>query len=151
MARVVIGRLGPNGQVHSAPRSAPRSPPAPHALTHGDEVLGGGEQIMGYQDGYPIVLRRPRGRYVMDGSGAVRFEHDLGPKAAEAATSLREGVDALRDGLKEIRTTIQDLRKPAARTALTVAGVVGVGIVVASIVYLIAQREKSKKKKKNRD
>ena len=129
MDRIVVGNV-------RAGRIA-RLPPRPPPTMAFQDTLGGGEQVVGYRDGYPVVVRKPRGKYVYDvQTGAVKFEHELGPNAQEAANKIEAS-------LQHLQETVKSLQKPAQKTAVIVAGTVAVGLVVAAVVYYMAKNRQS--------
>ncbi len=100
------------------------------------------ETTVGSINGVPVVLKpKPRGRYVLDAqTGAIQFEHDIGPRAAQAMDKVEAALKNLELGLDSMRETVAGLRSPVRQTALVVGGLVAVGLVAGAVSYYFAQR-----------
>jgi len=121
MQRVVIGKIPPRLR---------------NSRSRNLDLDSGFERVVGYKDGYPVVVRKPPGRYVKDvRTGAIKFEHDLGPGAQTAAEQIKESMG-------ELKETVKALQQPAQRTAMIVAGVIGSALVVAALLYYIGRTSK---------
>lgn len=115
MSRIVIGNL----------RTLPRS-----SLPPGVRIPPPGQP-----------RRRSRGRYVMDSTGAIKFEHDIGPDASLAVTKLEHASSNL-------QTAIESLRKPAVQMLTVAVGAAVVTLAIAGVVYYMTRPEKKKRRRR---
>lgn len=108
-----------------------------------------GAQVIGAIGDYPVVLKpKPKGRYVLDAqTGAIQFEHDLGPKAEAAMLQVTNSIKNVELSLDHLRETVATLRSPFRRTMLVIGALAAVGALAAGAYYLLRKKPRVRRKK----
>lgn len=109
-----------------------------------------GAQVIGAIGDYPVVLRpKPKGRYVLDEqTGAIQFEHDLGPKAEAAMLQVTNSIKNVELSLDHLRETVATLRSPFRRTLLILGAIAAVGALAGGAYYFLRKKERTPRRKK---
>lgn len=109
------------------------------------EINGGVGEI----NGIPVVMKpKAHGRYVYDAeTGAIQFEHDVGPKAEAALQQVANSVKNVELSLDHLRETVASLRSPVRRTLLVVGAVILAALVAGGATYLITRRMRAARRK----
>lgn len=112
-----------------------------------------GERVVGHIGGYPVVAKpKPQPRYVLDEqTGAVHFEHDIGPKASAAMDRIGESVKNVELSLDHLRETVSTLKSPVRRTLLIAGAVLLTGLLVGGATYYYTRSIRKKKRKSRRE
>lgn len=109
-----------------------------------------GAQVIGAIGDYPVVLRpKPKGRYVLDEqTGAIQFEHDLGPKAEAAMLQVTNSIKNVELSLDHLRETVATLRSPFRRTLLILGALAAVGALAGGAYYFLRKKETPHRRRK---
>lgn len=77
-------------------------------------------------------------------TGAIKFEHDIGPQASTAVVRLERAS-------ANIQTAIESLKKPAVQSLMVAGGAVVATLAVVGLVYWLTRPAEKKRKRKQKD